>query len=65
MRTRKVFIGVFITALLVTIVLISIKAYYVAIALIIGILLIGYRELWSLLVTRKLPPFDERIREVK
>jgi len=63
MRTRKVFIGIFITALLVTIVLISVKAYYVAMALIIGILLIGYRELWSLLTTRKLPPFDERIRE--
>jgi len=63
MRTRKMFIGIFITALLVTIVLISVKAYYVAIALIIGILLIGYRELWSLLTTRKLPPFDERIRE--
>ena len=63
MRTKKVFIGIFITALLVTIVLISVKAYYVAMALIIGILLIGYRELWSLLTTRKLPPFDERIRE--
>lgn len=63
MRTRKVFIGIFITALLVTLVLISVKAYYVAMALIIGILLMGYRELWSLLTTRKLPPFDERIRE--
>ena len=63
MRTKKVFIGIFVTALLVTIVLISVKAYYVAMALIIGILLIGYRELWSLLTTGKLPPFDERIRE--
>jgi len=63
MRTRKVFIGIFVTALLVTIVLISVKAYYVAIALIIGMLLIGYRELWSLLTTGRLPPFDERIRE--
>jgi len=63
MRTRKAFIGIFITALLVTIALISVKAYYIAIALVIGILLIGYRDLWSLLTTRKLPPFDERIRE--
>ena len=62
MRTRKVFISIFVTALLVTIVLISIKAYYVAIALAIGILLFGYRELWSLIKTGKLPPFDERIR---
>ena len=43
--------------------LISVKAYYVAIALVIGILLVGHRELWSLLRTRKLPPFDERIQE--
>ena len=63
MRTRKVFIGIFITALLVTIILISLKAYYLAIALFIGMLLIGYRELWPLLTTRKLPPFDERIKE--
>jgi len=63
MRTRKAFIGIFITALLVTIALISVKAYYIAIALVIGILLIGYRDLWSLLTTRKLPPFDERVRE--
>ncbi|HEX74845.1 MAG TPA: hypothetical protein G4N93_06875 [Dehalococcoidia bacterium] len=63
MRTRKVFLGIFLTALVMTVVLISIKAYYVAIALVIGILLVGYRELWSLLRTRKLPPFDERIRE--
>ena len=63
MRTKKMFIGIFVTAMLATIVLISLKAYYVAIAFVIGILLIGYRELWSLLKTRKLPPFDERIRE--
>ena len=63
MRTRKVFLSIFITALVVTVVLISIKAYYVAIALVFGILLVGHRELWSLLRTKKLPPFDERIKE--
>ena len=63
MRTRKVFLSIFLTALVVTIVLISIKAYYVAIALVIGILFVGHRELWSLLRTKKLPPFDERIKE--
>ena len=61
MKTRKVFISIFVAALVVTVVLISIKEYYVAIALVTGILLIGYRELWSLITTRKLPPFDERI----
>jgi len=63
MRTKKVFISIFLTALVVTVVLISIKAYYIAIALVIGILLIGHRELWSLLTTRELPPFDERVQE--
>lgn len=62
MKARGVFLGILITALAVTVVLISIRAYYVAIALIVGILLVGYRELWSFLRTRKLPPFDERIR---
>ncbi|MFC1909096.1 hypothetical protein ACFLXD_04500 [Chloroflexota bacterium] len=63
MRTRKVFLSIFLTALVVTVVLISMKAYYVAIALVFGILLVGHRELWSLLRTKKLPPFDERIKE--
>ena len=63
MRTRKVFLSIFLTALVVTIILISIKAYYIAITLVIGILFVGHRELWSLLRTRKLPPFDERIQE--
>jgi hypothetical protein len=49
MKTRRVFLAVFITALIATIVLISLKAYYVAIALIVGVLLIGHREIWSLL----------------
>jgi len=63
MKTRGVFLGILVTALAVTVVLISIRAYYVGIALIVGMLLVGYRELWSLLRMRELPPFDERIRE--
>jgi len=63
MKTRRVFLAVFIAALIVTIVLISLKEYYVAIALIVGVLLIGHREVWSLLRKRKLPPIDERVRE--
>jgi hypothetical protein len=63
MKTWRVFLGILVTALVVTVVLISIRAYYVAIALVVGILLVGHRELWSLLRMRKLPPFDERIRE--
>ena len=63
MRTRKILTGVFITALVVAIALIVSQSYYVGIAIIIGMLLVGYRELWSLFTTRKLPPLDERIRE--
>ena len=63
MKTKKVFSGISITALILTIILISLQAYYVAIALIAGTLIIGYRELWSLISRRKLPPTDERVRE--
>jgi len=63
MRTKKIFLGFLITALILTVVLVSIKAYYVAIALVAGTLLIGHREFWSLVARRKLPPFDERVRE--
>ena len=63
MKTKKVFLAVSITALILTVVLISLEAYYVAIALVVGTLLIGHRELWSLLRRRKLPPIDERVRE--
>jgi len=63
MKAKRLFLAIFITALILTIALISLKAYYVAIALLVGTLLIGYRELWSLLRRRKLPPIDERVRE--
>lgn len=63
MRTRKILTGVFITALVVAIAFIAMRSYYVGIAIIVGMLLIGYREIWSLITTRRLPPLDERIRE--
>jgi hypothetical protein len=63
MKTKRAFLAVSITALILTILLISLKAYYVVIALIAGMLIIGHRELWSLITTRKLPPVDERVRE--
>ena len=63
MKTKRAFLAVSITALILTIILISLKAYYVVIALIVGVLIIGHRELWSLITTRKLPPVDERVRE--
>jgi hypothetical protein len=63
MKIKKLFLAISITALLLTLVLISLNAYYVAIALVIGTLLIGHRELWSLIRERKLLPIDERVRE--
>jgi hypothetical protein len=63
MKAKRAFLAVSITALILTILLISLRAYYVVIALIAGMLIIGHRELWSLITTRKLPPVDERVRE--
>jgi len=63
MRNRKIFIGILATAVLLTVIFISMKAYYVAVALFAGTLILGHREFWSLIRTRKLPPIDERIRE--
>ena len=63
MKRRRLLWAVFITALVVTIILISIRTYYVAIALVVGTLIIGHRELWSLIRKKKLPPIDERVRE--
>ncbi|MFC1931399.1 hypothetical protein ACFLXJ_04300 [Chloroflexota bacterium] len=63
MKTKKVFLAVSITALIVAIVLISLEAYYVVVAFVLGIILMSHRELWSLLRRKKLPPIDERVRE--
>jgi len=63
MKTKRAFLAISITALILTVILISLEAYYVAIALVAGTLIIGHRELWSLLRTKKMPPVDERVRE--
>jgi len=62
-KTRRAFLAVSITTLIVAIILISLRAYYVVVALIVGALLIGHREFWSLIRKRKMPPIDERVRE--
>jgi hypothetical protein len=63
MKARRLFLAMAITALVVAVILISIKAYYVAIALVAGTLIIGHRELWSLVSKKKLPVMDERVKE--
>jgi len=63
MKTRRALLAAFIIALILIIVLVSIKEYYVAIAVAVGALIIGHREIWHLIRRRKLPPVDERVRE--
>jgi uncharacterized membrane protein len=63
MKTRRAFLAISVTALILAVLLISLKAYYVVISLVVGLLVIGHREIWSLLKTRKLPPVDERVRQ--
>ncbi len=63
MKAKRAFLAVSITTLIIAIILIWLKAYYVVVVLIVGALLMGHRELWSLIRRRKLPPVDERVRE--
>ena len=63
MKTKRAILAVSITTLIVTIILIWLRAYYVVLALAVGTLLIGHREFWSLIRKRRLPPIDERVRE--
>lgn len=63
MKMKRVLIGISIAAVVLAVILISLRAYYVLVAIIVGGLLISHRELWSLLTTRKLPPFDERVKD--
>lgn len=62
MKTKRLFWVVFITAIIVTVILISLRVYYVAVALFAGTLILRHRELWSLIKRRELPLIDERIR---
>lgn len=63
MRQNKAVVTILCIALVVTIMLISLEAYYVAVSLVVGTLLFAHREVWSLITKRRLPPFDERVKE--
>jgi uncharacterized membrane protein len=43
--------------------LLSRENVYVVIALVLGLLLLGHREIWSLIRHRRRPVFDERVRD--
>lgn len=63
MKKKKWVWGIFITALVIAVIMISLENFYVAIALVAGMIILRYREIWSLLRWRRLPPVDERVRE--
>jgi hypothetical protein len=63
MKTKAAFLTFTISALLVSIVFIILKAYFTAAVVFIGLLILGHRELWALISRRKLPPIDERVSE--
>jgi hypothetical protein len=60
---KKLLWTVFILTLAAIVVLIAAEQYYVAVALVVGLVVLRHREIWSLLRRGKLPPMDERIRE--
>lgn len=63
MKMRTALLAAFVVALVLIILLVSLREYYVAIALTVGAVILTRRELWYLMKKRKLPPFDERVRE--
>ena len=63
MKMRTALLAAFVVALVLIVLLVSLREYYVAIALAVGAVILTRRELWYLMKKRKLPPFDERVRE--
>ena len=60
---KKLLWVVFIITLVVTVFLIAMEQYYVAVALLIGVIIMWHREIWSLLTRKQMPPMDERVKE--
>jgi len=63
MKAKRLSWAIFIAALVVFIILVFLEQYYVAVALIVGTLIMRHREIWFLITKRRLPPVDERVRE--
>jgi hypothetical protein len=63
MKTRLVLAVYAIVSILGLMMLLSRDNVYVAGALVLGFLLLGHRELWSLARYRRLPVIDERVRD--
>ncbi|MFC1900889.1 hypothetical protein ACFLYN_04780 [Chloroflexota bacterium] len=63
MKNKKLVVAIFITALVVTLLLLVRESYYLAISLVVGTILIGHREIWALIKRRERLPVDERVKE--
>lgn len=63
MTVKTAVLVVSIAAAVATAILVSMEAYYVAVALVVGTLIMGHREVWSLIRRKRLPVIDERVRE--
>ena len=63
MKTRLILIAYAVISLLGLMMLLSRENVYVVLALIVGFLLLGHRELWSLIRYQRLPVIDERVRD--
>ena len=63
MKTRCTLIAYAVISLLGLMMLLSRENVYVVLALVLGFLLLGHRELWSLVRYRRLPVIDDRVRE--
>jgi uncharacterized membrane protein len=61
-KMRWILIAYAAISILGLMIMLSRENVYVVIALIIGFLLLGHRELWSLIRYRRLPVIDERVK---
>jgi len=61
-KIRWILIVYAVISILGLMLLLSRENVYVVIALVLGFLLLGHRELWSLVRYRRLPVIDERVR---
>ncbi len=62
MKARWILIVYAVISLLALMLMLSRENLYVVVALIVGILLLGHRELWSLVRHGRMPVIDERVQ---
>jgi uncharacterized membrane protein len=63
MKTKFILIAYAIVSLLGLMLMLSRENIFVVLALVLGFLLLGHRELWSLIRYQRLPVIDERVKD--